>query len=277
MWLFFVYSPGNRPGAEGPRATRRILKLECIWSDDDGKTWSERRSIGTEVDRPEWIQLWSSPGRGVQTTKGRLIIPCTARVPETYDMGSFLTYSDDHGKTWQVGPCAGWHINEPALVELQDGTLLINARSQRGKGCRATVRSSDGGQTWSDIEDIPVLIEPNCQGSIIRYGGARSSARSDGRRDSQRLIFSNPAASERGDRRNMTVRCSPDAGNTWPYSRQIYPGPSRYSCLTVLPDGDIGLLYEKDSFTFEDKDNANKKISFTRFPLSWLMGDDATQ
>jgi sialidase-1 len=62
----------------------------------------------------------------------------------------------------------------------------------------------------------------------------------------------------------MTVRLSTDDGKTWPISRVVNPGPSAYSCLTVLPDGTIGLLYE------QGKQDAAEKISFVRFNLEWL-------
>ena len=257
IWLFYGYVPGERPGATGPTPTRRVLQLGAVWSDDDGETWSSPRDIGAEVDRPEWCQIWPAPGRGIQAKSGRLIIPCTAMVPDIWIPRSYLTFSDDHGASWQVSACIGDNLNEPTVVELEDGTLMVNARSLRGKGCRAIVTSTDGGETWSEIRDEPVLVEPICQGSFIRLP--------DGK-----LLFSNPASSVVGDRRNMTLRLSTDDGRTWPVSRQVYEGPSRYSCLTVLPDGEIGLLYERDSFSWKGHDNQNKKICFRSFPLSWL-------
>jgi sialidase-1 len=64
----------------------------------------------------------------------------------------------------------------------------------------------------------------------------------------------------------MTVRLSEDAGKTWPISRELHAGPSAYSCLVELPDGNVGCLYEageKDSY---------EKIVFARFTLDWLRG-----
>jgi sialidase-1 len=43
----------------------------------------------------------------------------------------------------------------------------------------------------------------------------------------------------------MTVRLSEDDGGTWAASYLVHPGPSAYSCLASLPDGSIGLLFEK--------------------------------
>ena len=39
------------------------------------------------------------------------------------------------------------------------------------------------------------------------------------------------------------------------------PSGFAYSCLTVLPDGTIGCLYETDGY---------RRIRFARFTLEWL-------
>jgi len=64
----------------------------------------------------------------------------------------------------------------------------------------------------------------------------------------------------------MTVRISLDDGTSWPISKTLYPGPAAYSCLAVLPDRGIACLYERGGT------NAYEKITFAKFPLSWLEG-----
>jgi sialidase-1 len=59
----------------------------------------------------------------------------------------------------------------------------------------------------------------------------------------------------------MTVRLSRDDGATWPVSKVIHEGPSAYSCLAALPDGEVGLLYECGEKTATDR------IEFARFKL----------
>jgi sialidase-1 len=62
----------------------------------------------------------------------------------------------------------------------------------------------------------------------------------------------------------MSVKISYDNGLTWPAGKTIYEGPSAYSCLTVMPDGDIGLLYENG------EESPYEKITFVKFPLDWI-------
>jgi sialidase-1 len=171
-----------------------------------------------------------------------------------------VIYSDDHGRTWQLGGPVGPHTNECQVAELADGALLINARNHWGRygkqpdkaGMRAVARSKDGGQTWSEPQLDKALIEPACQASLLRYTWPGPNGKS-------RLLFANPASPNR--RHRLTVRLSYDEGVTWPVSKLIYDGHSAYSCLSVLPDGRIGLLYERDD---------SKKITFLAFTLDWL-------
>ena len=121
---------------------------------------------------------------------------------------------------------------------------------------RALAWSRDGGVSWSDVKFDKTLIEPICQGSILRYGQLRKGARRNP------LLFSNPAS--RKERFRMTVRLSYDEGKSWPIARVLHAGPAAYSSLSVLPDGSIGCLYEAGEKL------AYESIRFARFSLGWL-------
>jgi sialidase-1 len=125
-------------------------------------------------------------------------------------------------------------------------------RSLRGSHCRAVAYSSDGGLNWTDFGDAPELVEPVCQGSFLRYSLAGPGGRN-------RLLFCNPADTKQ--RIRLTVRLSYDEAKSWPVAKTIYEGSSAYCCLTVLPDGTIGCLFERDDY---------RKITFARFSLAWL-------
>jgi sialidase-1 len=255
IWLFYAHAPeGIGTGNAQPGLTGPTFQYHTVTSDDDGQTWSKPRDITPMVKDTAWNVIWPAPGRGLQTRNGRLIVPST-RGDARHEY-SHLIYSDDHGTTWHTTPPAAQETCEPQVVELADGSLMINMRSDRGKGRRAVATSSDGGKTWSPLIDDPTLIEPVCQASFIRYTDPRAG---DGK---NRLLFSNPASSQA--RKNMTVRLSYDEGKTWPISKVIHPGPASYSCQTVLRDGTIGLFYERG------QKGPCERISFARFNLEWL-------
>ena len=243
-------------------------------STDDGLTWSKPVDITRSVKKPDWGWYATGPGIGIQLRggphKGRLIIPCDHREPVGDRMvkKSHVFYSDDHGKTWQLGGSVDEHTDECQLVETADGSLLVNMRnywehdghqSEKG-GKRATARSRDGGQTWTDLQFDATLIEPTCQASFLRYTHARyTDAKMHGK---NRLLFSNPASQD--DRIKMTVRMSYDEGKTWPVGKLLNEGQSAYSSLAVLSDNTIGCLYERG------REHPYEKITFARFNLAWL-------
>jgi sialidase-1 len=272
IWVFYAYTPEGiglenaQPGLTGPTT----MGYHCVTSDDDGRTWSKPRDITPMVKDKTWNAFWPGPGRGIQTKAGRLVIPSTCWIAGGQpERSSRVIYSDDHGKAWQASAIGGRGTTESQVVELADGSLLLNMRLEPGgigKGYRAIATSRNGGEAWEPQANETVLVDSTCQASLIRFtlagqpfGAGVSPARAAGK---NRLLFSNPASSM--SRSQMTVRLSYDEGKTWPVSKVVYAGPSAYSCLTVLPDGTIGLLYEHG-----DKD-PHEKIGFARFSLEWL-------
>ncbi len=155
--------------------------------------------------------------------------------------------SDDHGDTWRIGALVGPGVDENKVVELTDGTVLLNVRA---KPFRLVATSRDGGLTYGPLRGDSTLVDPGNNGAIVRVDGA-------GTRD--RLVFSNTA--DATARRRLTLRLSCDGGRSWPVSRVLVDGPSAYSTLAVLPGGDVGVLFERGEYA---------AISFARIPLAWV-------
>ncbi len=266
IWLLMTWNRGDdREGAIKKNTGRDTRRVWVSKSNNDGLTWLKPIEITATTKRPEWRWYATGPGVGIQLQKGpwkgRMVIPCdhsivSANDPDGYN--SHVIISDDHGKTWYIGGVVSPKVNECQIVELDNGTLMLNMRNyDRSKSTRAIATSTDGGITFSKVTHDPVLVEPICQASFLRY-----TLRS--KQDRNRLLFSNPAHAKRGDRRDMTVRLSYDEGRSWPVSKLIYAGPSAYSCLTILQNGNIACLYEAGP------KNPYEKIIFTSFTLDWL-------
>ena len=248
------------------RKNRNVL---ITYSDDDGRTWSEPHDVTKDVKPSHWRWYATGPGVGIQLTRGphagRLVIPCDHTEPYQGRMPQFshVFFSDDRGRSWRLGGTVGADTDECQAVELADGRLMLNMRNYHGRAggqkdkdrMRAIAYSADGGQSWSPIQFDRTLIEPICQASFLRYQFPE-----DGRDGI--VLFSNPAS--RTTRHRLTVRLSRDEGRTWPVARLLHAGPAAYSCLTVLPDGTIGCLFEAG------EKHAYETILFARFPLCWL-------
>lgn len=223
-------------------------------STDDARTFSAPADITPvfEEFRREygWKVIATGPGHGIQLRNGRLLVPVwlsdgTGGHAHRPSIVSVI-YSDDHGRTWRRGDVVVRHPvlenpSETIAVELQDGRVMLNIRSESAAHRRAISVSKDGATGWSAPVFQDDLVEPVCMASIVRL-------------DRKTLIFANPDSNEPRDakqprgsfkRQNVTVRLSLDDGRSWPVKRTLEPGASGYSDLAVGADGSIYCIYER--------------------------------
>ena len=227
-----------------------VYYLHVVKSTDNGKTWSEPEDITSQITKPQWHNDFKfiTSGRGIQTSTGKLL-HCMVNL----DNGMHVFGSDDHGESWKLYDVPISPANESKIVELHDGSWMINSRANN-KGIRFVHISEDEGKTW-ETRGEETLIDPSCNASIIQYDFKK-------KKKGTPLIFSNAKSGD--TRENMTVRISFDNGETWSKGKTIYTGGSAYSTLTVLNNGEIGLCFEKDGY---------KENVFVSFSFDWLMED----
>jgi hypothetical protein len=186
-----------------------------------------------------------------------------------------LIYSDDRGRTWRRGEIICRtdrrfrNPSETVMVELADGRVLFNIRSECKENRRLVSISPDGIRGWSEPRFEPALLEPVCMASMIRLTWPAEDGRS-------RILFANPDNLENKltrpggvshDRKRLTVKMSYDECRTWPVSKLLEEGPSGYSDLAVLPDGGILCFYECGMLS---NIYATKCVTLARFNLAWL-------
>lgn len=227
--------------------------LYLLYSDDDGKTWSEPVELNAQV-KPENVGFFGvSPGRGVQLTtgahKGRLLFTAYALDAETGEQQFAALYSDDGGETWQSGEFAALtdeirSMSETQLVECPDGSLLAFSRTT--SGYVSVARSTNGGESWSapTLDDtLPLSAGSGCQVSALRI-----NRKLDGK---DVVLLSAPAGEGRKNGFLYVGVLDADEAGTygvdWKYKKELTDANTyfAYSCLTELPDGNIGLLYEQ--------------------------------
>jgi sialidase-1 len=236
--------------------TRRIFVLT---SDNEGDTWSGAREITKEVKQPNWTWYATGPCNGIQVEKGkykgRIVIPCDHIEKDTKKYYSHTIHSDDGGLNWSLGGSTPTDmVNECTVAEISKGKLMLNMRNYNEIRLRRYSISSDGGITWSSLKSDQTLIEPVCQASLISFKNGRKRA----------LAFSNPASTN--SRTNMTVRISYNEGKTWKTSNVIHKGPSAYSNMVQLPNGNLACLYEAgdknpyESIVFEELNYKDFKV-----------------
>jgi sialidase-1 len=96
------------------------------------------------------------------------------------------------------------------------------------------------------------------------------------------ILFSNPNHSEL--RSNGTLQLSVDDGVTWSekvrYAPRKAPYFTGYSDIVLLPNGDIGVLYERGKLNGESKENRYDEIGFSiikKESFASLSGDGLTE
>jgi len=260
-------------------------------SGDDGETFSAPVEITSAFDafRPEyaWRVLATGPGHGIQLRNGRLLVPVWLALGTAgnghHPSVNATIYSDDHGSTWRRGEIAVANTagfpdpNETAAVQLSDGSVMLNVRTEAKENRRTVVTSKDGATRWSPPRLQQDLPDPVCFASMVRL-----STKKDGGRD--RLLFVNPDNLVRADgkdlrskdRVNLTVRLSYDEGRHWTVKRTIEPGATGYADLAVMPDGTILCLYE--AVLALPGGGVRHDEMLGRFNLEWLTeGRDSLQ
>jgi sialidase-1 len=225
----------SKPGLDPIETSQFIL----VKSEDDGKTWSAPINITSQIKRPEWYLMLEGPGKGVTMKDGTLVFAGQFKDGDQMPHATII-YSKDHGATWKIGKGAKSNTTEAQVVELQDGSLMLNMRDNRG-GSRSVLTTKDLGESWTEHPTSrSALIEPVCMGSLDWF-----NFKSKGSAAKQILLFSNPNSTK--GRVNITLKLSFDGGNSWPekYYTLLDAGRgSGYSCLTQINDHTVGILYE---------------------------------
>ena len=248
IWVAAIWAhghPGKRnwhaskPGIE-PTETSQLMLSK---SEDDGLTWSAPINLTPLIKDPKWHLLLQGPGRGITMDNGTLVFPAQYKDEDQMPHSTIL-YSKDHGKTWQLGTGAKSNTTESQVVELSDGSLMLNMRDNRGngpngktgKGTRSIAITKDLGKTWTPHPTSQkALIEPVCNAGLLKHHYQGKDL----------LVFINPH--DQYTRKNMTIKISEDEGMTWPtkYFTLIDEGSGRgYPSLTSIDENTIGFLYE---------------------------------
>lgn len=266
--------------------------MRCFWmrSDDDGRTWSKPVEITRTFEDfrgdYDWKVLATGPGHAIQLThgphRGRLVVPVWlslgtgghAHRPSV----TATIFSDDHGQTWHRGQIAVPDTsefvfpNETVCLQLADGRVMLNSRSESKRHRRLVTTSRDGATGWSVPKFDDALWEPICMAGLVRVRGPR-----EGRPGL--IAFSNPhnlsrksgpeSPGKSRDRVNVSIRLSDDEGQTWSAPRTLEEGFSGYSDLAALDDGTILCFYERGS---TDGNNIYRtgRLTVARFNESWV-------
>ena len=209
-----------------------IYYLKYISSNDNGKSWSKPVDITNQISKENWKNDFKfiTSGRGIQTKKGTLL-HCLVNLQK----GTHVFGSNDNGKTWFITETPTSPGDESKIVELNDGSWMVNSRVNK-LGYRYSHVSNDHGKTWISKKEESI-IDPGCNGSLIRYSHGEKNL----------LLLTN--INNKKERKEIVLRYSTDEGRSWSNPKIIYNGEAAYSSMTVMENGNLGLFFEMDNYT----------------------------
>ena len=244
---------GSEPGYEIGKSAQFLM----VRSKDDGLTWTKPENMTRKLKKAEWILLAPSPQQGITLRDGTLVMPGQGR-DENDRRFSTLIVSRDHGSTWTVGSPSAIGNTECQAVQLDDGSIMLNARTERPTKFRSVYVTDDLGRTWRPHQTHrKALIEPNCNGSLLRF---------DYREEGQPkhvLLFANPHSQTGRDHHSIQV--SFDEGRTWPEEFRLLLDEGQgngYPSMTRIDDRHVGIVYE----------GSQAHLVFEKLSLDELLG-----
>lgn len=239
------------------------------YSSDEARTWSEPHMC---IDDEVGYYVLNND-RAVQLQSGRLVLPvCLHSTPGQAKpdwAGTCMCYfSDDGGQTWRRSQTRlqghtpdGKRVTtqEPGVVELKDGRLMLFARTTAGS--QFVSYSSDKGDTWSPFEPSS-LLSPCSPASIKRIPQTGDLL----------AVWNNHAGINpqlKNKRTPLHAAVSSDDGRTWEQPRVLEDDPDGWYCYIAIGfAGDRVVLGHCSGST-----NLVGHLSFTqvtRFPVDFL-------
>jgi photosystem II stability/assembly factor-like uncharacterized protein len=233
-------------------------------STDEGRTWGD-----PVLCIPDAGYFVVNNDRVIQLKTGRLVVPASRRnspgSPRPYPGVAVCYLSDDDGRSWrrsntELKPPEGstTGLQEPGVVELKDGRLMMLCRTDQG--CQFRSYSHDGGETWFPAEpsEIKSPVSPASIKRIPRTGDLLLVWNDHSRID--------PAL--KGKRTPFTVAISRDEGATWEKIKIVEDDPDGWYCYTAIAFvGDRVLL---GHCAGDSRVGRLNRTQITAFDLAWL-------
>ncbi len=205
-----------------------------VFVSDDGQSFS---SVGLEASDTWWLSLKAAPGQA-----GRLWVagykPAQPNIPAT----ARLVRTDDGGKHWKELPVSDFKLQPTSQIYLEavanSDPDLVFARVFRAKEPEgdALYRSLDGGETWTQVLEMPRTIR-----AVLLRG------------DDKTLLAGSdlPCAGDDPKVQKGCVMIAHDVDHPATPKFVATASQPKMACLTERPDGTLlacGSNWEPDRF-----------------------------
>lgn len=287
--------------AYGKTTTSSVYKCFRITSDNYGQSWNAPVEI-TNLRGSNNVFTGSNNVQAMFFASGRLLQSkkkaAGAKYCRVYGAllvrvgGSdynYVVYSDDFGESWNLLGKKGKPVvssaNEAKLEELPNGDIVISSRKSGGRNFNLFTYNANGFDSASGSWE---------NAASTNFG---NSSMGDGADTNGEILFY-PAVDGNGDRVNILLQSLPtgssreqvyvyykafpatktswavsDFTSGWTLGLKVDEDASAYSTMTILPDGNIGFMYEDDYSTSQGAGGGSSNIYFLPLTLSEITDD----
>ena len=298
--VFMCVGGGNTTYAKAETSTSDYL---CIrnYSEDYGRTWKQtdvtpffkgdNNVLGADV-----ASMFFGSGKLAVSKKvpGRIYGALLVRQGKSklfgsyisYEAKNYVVYSNDWGATWKLlgsGACCS-DGDEPKVEELPNGDILLSSRASGARYFNVfkftNVESATG--SWGTAKSCSFAGNNSTNGEILLYQGVSLKNDQSGTKYNI-LLQSIPTGSSRS---NVSVYYKAfvesktswevsDFTSGWTKGIEVDNGASAYSTMTIMPNGEIGFLYE-DNYDTSKASGDYSDITFVPLTVEEITGDAYT-
>ncbi len=296
--VFMCVGAGNTTFGNAKTSTSDYL---CIrnYSEDYGRTWTQTNVTSyfkgdNNVFGADVASMFFGSGKLAVSKKvpGRIYGALLVRqvkssfIVTSYENKNYVVYSDDWGATWKLlgsGACCS-DGDEPKVEELPNGDILLSSRASGARYFNVfkftNVESATG--SWGTAKSCSFAGSNSTNGEILLYQGVSLKNDQSGTKYNI-LLQSIPTGSSRS---NVSVYYKAfvesktswevsDFTSGWTKGIEVDNGASAYSTMTIMPNGEIGFLYE-DNYDTSKASGDYSDITFVPLTVEEITGDAYT-
>ena len=167
---------------------------------------------------------------------------------------NYVVYSDDLGATWKVlgGAKAVSSGDEAKVEELPNGDIVLSSRTSGGRYFNVFKFSNlnNASGSWGSATKCSFAGSNSTNGELMLYKGLVDANGTEYNVMFQSLPTgssrSNVAVYYKAFATNKSSWAVSDFTSGWTKGIEVDNGASAYSTMTILPNGQVGFLYEDD-------------------------------
>lgn len=192
---------------------------------------------------------WMPRAHPLVRSDGAVILPLSN---ENYNTAA-MAITKDAGHTWTISNAVpGSGVIQPTVVEFPDGEMAAFFRNGRLQHCILRSNSSDGGMTWSELENTDLPHPGSGIEAVLLKNGHLA------------MIYNDKTDDPRD---SLAVSISTDRGKTWEWIRHLEKAEGQrfdYPSLVQGRDGSLHATYSVNT----------KTIKYAHFNEAWVQEGD---